>query len=52
VANSQGSQLIDAAKEDRTGADHKPADPQTFYVCEDCIKATFAPCRAALKQRL
>ena len=43
VANSQGSQLINAAIDDRARADHEPAHSQTFYVCEDCIKVTFAP---------
>src|SRR5262245_45529605 len=43
MANSQGSQLFDAANEHRAGTDHEPAHPQTFYVCEHRIKVTFAP---------
>jgi len=43
MANSQGGQLINAAKKDRAAADHEPAHSQTFYVGEDRIKITFAP---------
>ena len=42
MANSQSSQLIDAAKEDRARANYEPARSQTFYVCEDRIKVPLA----------
>src|SRR4029453_10012349 len=34
VANRQGGQLVEAAKEDRAAADQEAAHSQTFYVCE------------------
>src|SRR5215468_4155752 len=43
MTNSQGSQLIDAAVEDRARTDYEPAHLQTFYVCEGCIKVSFTP---------
>jgi hypothetical protein len=43
VANCQGSELVEAAKEDRACANYEPVNSQTFYFCEDLIKVTFAP---------
>src|SRR5262252_9865763 len=40
VANRQGSEFVEAAKEDRACDDYEPVNSQTFYICEHRIEIT------------